>query len=327
MADKEHNSEWISEVRNNESREDSLRIIENALEKDSDNALLWVEAADLSLPPRSRGKPIDPTLSQSANALRCLRSAVECDPSMDEAWALGGLILVDHLGMLEDALEWWSNYREVNPESPAPLIEQASILARYGDYDKASQVSDQILLLEGSSLSTSQKRRLEDIRRSLHDATKKKKGDIFRPQDPNDQRWGKISKFRNQKPVTQTYFLFFIIAPFVFMIGFVASASLSSYGTGGQVATFMTILIAFYTLTRASEPLFRWMNRNATDLDRALDIEMASGKTCIPEDIRGGRLHKKMLTYRPPAWLERHEKIVAGGQRISRKWSTEFKPK
>ena len=165
MADREHNSEWISEVRNNESREDSLRIIENALEKDPDNALLWVEAADLSLPPRSRGKPIDPTLSQSANALRCLRSAVECDPSMDEAWALGGLILVDHLGMLEDALEWWSNYREVNPESPVPLIEQASILARYGDYNKASQVSDQILLLEGASLSTSQKRRLEDIRR------------------------------------------------------------------------------------------------------------------------------------------------------------------
>ena len=61
MADREHNSEWISEVRNNESREDSLRIIENALEKDSDNALLWAEAADLNLPPRSRGKPIDPT--------------------------------------------------------------------------------------------------------------------------------------------------------------------------------------------------------------------------------------------------------------------------
>ena len=54
MADKEHNSEWISEVRNNESREDSLRMIEDALEVDSDNALLWVEAADLNLPPRSR---------------------------------------------------------------------------------------------------------------------------------------------------------------------------------------------------------------------------------------------------------------------------------
>ena len=51
MADKEHNSEWISEVRNNESREDSLKMIEDALEVDSDNALLWVEAADLNLPP------------------------------------------------------------------------------------------------------------------------------------------------------------------------------------------------------------------------------------------------------------------------------------
>ena len=104
-----------------------------------------------------------------------------------------------------------------------------------------------------------------------------------------------------------------MIAPFVFMIGFVASATLSSYGAGGQVATFMTILIAFYGLTRASEPLFRWMNRNATDLDRALDIEMASGMS------RGlGDVYKRQ---------ERHEKIVAGGQRISRKWSTEFIPK
>ena len=64
MADREHNSEWISEVRNNESREDSLRIIENALEKDSDNALLWVEAADLSLPPEAVvSRLIQPSLS------------------------------------------------------------------------------------------------------------------------------------------------------------------------------------------------------------------------------------------------------------------------
>ena len=66
------------------------------------------------------------------------------------------------------------------------------------------------------------------------------------------------------------------------MIGFIASASLSSYGARGQVATFLTILVAFYSLTRASEPLFRWMNRNATDLDRALDIEMASGEHASP---------------------------------------------
>ena len=36
------------------SLEDSLRMIEDALEVDSDNALLWVEAADLNLPQEPR---------------------------------------------------------------------------------------------------------------------------------------------------------------------------------------------------------------------------------------------------------------------------------
>ena len=86
-----------------------------------------------------------------------------------------------------------------------------------------------------------------------------------------------------------------MIAPLVFVLGFIASAALSPYGASGQIATFLIILTAFFTITRISEPLFRWMNRNATDLDRALDIEMASGKVCIPENIREGRLHKSML--------------------------------
>lgn len=316
--------DWIKEVKGSQSREEALDSINSALEEEPGNALLWVEAADLNLPPRSRGRPIDPTLIQCANALRCLRKSVECDPTMDEAWALGGLILVDHLGMMEDALQWWSDYSAVNQESMVPHIEQAAILLRYGEYGKASMVAGKIPPDEEGSLSASQKRRVEELRRNLKRASKEKEGDIFKPQDPNHPRWGKIGTYRNQKPVSQTYFLFFIIAPFVFMIGFIASASLSSYGARGQVATFLTILVAFYTLTRASEPLFRWMNRNATDLDRALDIEMASGGTCIPENVRSGRLHKKMLTYRPPAWLERHERIVADGQRIPRKWSTAF---
>ena len=108
------------------------------------------------------------------------------------------------------------------------------------------------------------------------------------------------------------------------MIGFVASASLVLWqGAGCYIHDDTHRILYTYSCLRTT---FQMDEPNATDLDRALDIEMASGKTCIPEDIRGGRLHKKMLTHRPPAWLERHEKIVAGGQRISRKWSTEFKP-
>ncbi len=327
MRTRQETLEWIAELRGNEAREDVLELIESALNEDTENGILWAEAADLYLPPRSRGKPIDPDLSQCAKALRCLRRAVQSDPSMDEAWALGGLLMVDHLGMMEDALEWWSEYSVINPDSPVPLVEQVAIMARYGEFDKASTIMNSIESLDREMLSNSQKRRLEDIKSNITNAAKSDEKDVFRPQDPNHPRWEKISKYRNQKPVSQTYFLFFIVSPFVFMIGFIASAALSPYGAQGQIATFLTILIAFYSLTRVSEPLFRWMNRNATDLDRALDIEMASGKTCIPETIREGRLHKKMLSFRPPAWLERHQRIVTDGQRISRRWASGYELK
>ena len=140
MRTRQETLEWIAELRGNEAREDVLELIESALNEDTENGILWAEAADLYLPPRSRGKPIDPDLSQCAKALRCLRRAVQSDPSMDEAWALGGLLMVDHLGMMEDALEWWSEYSVINPDSPVPLVEQVAIMARYGEFDKASTI-------------------------------------------------------------------------------------------------------------------------------------------------------------------------------------------
>lgn len=327
MSEQEDVLGRIRETLKEEGREAAIEAIEAALKDYPEDGLLWLEAADLHLPPRSRGRPIDPDLSQCANAVRCLRSAVSFNPDLDEAWALGGLILVDHLGMMEDALEWWEEYRVLKPESPAPMIEQVAILARYGEYAAASKIMDSIENLDQSTLTKSQKRRTADVGRSLKDALGLRQKDVFRPQDPNHPRWEKIERYRNQKPVSQTYFLFFMIAPLVFVLGFIASAALAPYGAKGQVATFLIILTAFFTMTRVSEPLFRWMNRNATDLDRALDIEMASGKVCIPENIREGRLHKSMLKYRPPAWIERHSRIVAEGQRVQRRWTTGFTSK
>lgn len=316
--------ESIREILREEGREAAIDAMEVALKDYPEEGLLWLEAADLHLPARSRGRPIDPDLSQCANAIRCLRSAVSYNPELEEAWALGGLILVDHLGMMEDALEWWEEYRVLNPESPTPMIEQVAILARYGEYAAASSIMDSIENLDQDTLTKSQKRRTTDVGRSLKDALGLGQKDVFRPQDPNHPRWEKIERYRNQKPVSQTYFLFFMIAPLVFVLGFIASAALAPYGASGQIATFLIILTAFFTITRISEPLFRWMNRNATDLDRALDIEMASGKVCIPENIREGRLHKSMLKYRPPAWIERHSRIVSEGQRVQRRWTTDF---
>ena len=84
----------IRETLKEEGREAAIEAIEAALKDYPEDGLLWLEAADLHLPPRSRGRPIDPDLSQCANAVRCLRSAVTFNPDLEEAWALGGLILV-----------------------------------------------------------------------------------------------------------------------------------------------------------------------------------------------------------------------------------------
>ena len=106
--------------------------------------------------------------------------------------------------MMEDALEWWGEYRVLKPESPAPMIEQVAILARYGEYAAASRIMDLIENLDQDTLTKSQKRRTEDVGRGLKDARGLRQKDVFRPQDPNHPLWEKIERYRNQKPVSQT---------------------------------------------------------------------------------------------------------------------------
>ena len=86
---------------------------------------------------------------------------------------------------MEDALEWWEEYRILNPESPTPMIEQVAILARYGEYAAASGIMDSIESLDQDTLTKSQKRRTTDVGRSLKDALGLGQKDVFRPQDPN----------------------------------------------------------------------------------------------------------------------------------------------
>ena len=45
-----------------------------------------------------------PTLSQAASAYAALQNVVRLEPEDAESWALGGILLIDHLGMLEEAL-------------------------------------------------------------------------------------------------------------------------------------------------------------------------------------------------------------------------------
>ena len=104
--------------------------------------------------------------------------------------------------MMEDALQWWSDYSAVNQESMVPHIEQASILLRYGEYDKASMVAGKIPPDEEGSLSASQKRRVEELRRNLKRASKEKESDIFCLRTPITQDGEKLGHI-----VTKSLFL------------------------------------------------------------------------------------------------------------------------
>ena len=116
--------------------ESAIELAKDVVHMNEDNTDAWMAIATWSLPPPSRGKQIQPTLGQSAKAMAALRKVVLYDPKNVEAWKIGGWILVDNLGMLEDGLQWWEEYRNQFPKDVNPLIEQISILVRFGLYEE-----------------------------------------------------------------------------------------------------------------------------------------------------------------------------------------------
>ena len=105
---------------------------------EEDNAEAWMAIATWSLPPPTRGKPSQPTLQQSSKSISALRKVVLHEPDNLDAWFMGGRILLDHLGMLEDAIQWWEDCRVHYPEKVTPIIEQIGILVRLGFYEECT---------------------------------------------------------------------------------------------------------------------------------------------------------------------------------------------
>ena len=117
----------------------AIELAKDVVHANEEHTDAWMAIATWSLPPPSRGKQIQPTLVQSAKAMAALRKVVLYDPKNVEAWKIGGWILVDNLGMLEDALQWWDEYRHEFPKDVTPVIEQISILVRLGLYEECGR--------------------------------------------------------------------------------------------------------------------------------------------------------------------------------------------
>jgi hypothetical protein len=251
--------------------------------------------------------------------MTALKKVVQYEPENLEAWKIGGRILLDHLGMLEDALQWWEDCRVQFPKNVTPIIEQIAILVRLGLYDECAERLAE-LHDEGMDETTKQQAmRMQGVKEMVDRAAKMEKEEIFRPQDPNHPRWEIIEKMRKVKPLSSTFWLVAFIAPVVFIFGSIAMTFLG--GTMfGFILVFLLILAAFGILTRLSMGLLQSRNRHALDVDRAIDYETSSGKLCIPDSIRGSVVYNSMLKNRSPAVIERLEIIIDSDEKINSKY-------
>ena len=131
---------WLDalEAEDSGDRAGALEAAKSVVEMDPKHTDGWMGVARWSLPPESKGRQQMPDLSQAAKSMAALRNVVELDPEPFDPWKLGGVLLIDHLGMLEQGLAWWQQRREFAPYEVAPIIEQIGILVRMGLYDECA---------------------------------------------------------------------------------------------------------------------------------------------------------------------------------------------
>ena len=80
--------------------------------------------AEAALPPKGES----PTLKQAAQSLSAVKKIIAIEPERTAMWFLGGRLLSDELGLLDDALDWWQQLRHHMPDEVTPLVEQATLL-------------------------------------------------------------------------------------------------------------------------------------------------------------------------------------------------------
>ena len=217
------------------------------------------------------------------------------------------------------ALEWWQQRRQVNPEDVTPLIEQIAILVRLGMYSEASELLEIMFDSEMEQPDRKQLMNMDRVRQMVDKAAKMEKEEIFRPQNPKHPRWEIIGRMKTRKPLSETFFLFTFVAPIVFLIGTIAMSALggSQYGF---ILVFLIILGLFTGVSRAGAGLLQKLNRHALDLERAIDIEGTSAKVCVPTEIRGSKLYNHTIGKRTEAFQDRHSKIIDSDEIIAEKW-------
>lgn len=259
-----------------------------------------------------------PDIEQASKALVACNKIVDIDPTRVDAWVKGGRIMVDQLGLYEDALHWWQRCRDAAPLESVPVIEQTTILSDLGMYAEARDRLGS-LFEDDLDIANSQLARITHLHRTLEMSAQQDPKALFKPWQKKHGGWTAIKMRANKAPVSENMLFMMTTVPFLMMEVFV-SRSLFGDGWGGFCLTSLLILVTVIIGMSFTRKLYQRVNRPGFNLLRAIQFEASSGKVVIPEDIRGSKLYMFLFSRHPPAFQQRLNKIVESDNKLPRNW-------
>ena len=269
---------------------------------------------------------VDPSLPEAAKGWALARKIVSIDPTHRGAWIRGAILATQHLGLAEEALQWWEDYRTHHQTETTPIVEQAALLIRMGYYAEASQRMEALLNPGMDEMHREQLFRVERMNRTIQRYYEMEKLDVFQPQNPNHSTWKDIDGMRNLKPASEKFTFFMLAGPLIIWEALALQMFPSIFsGCFGMGFAFMIVYASVLWVKKISISMTDKRNRPVLDLWRAIEVEATSGKVCIPENIRGARLYQTVMTKDyPVAFRQRIEKIVENNETLNKRWEMRF---
>tara|TARA_B100001029_G_scaffold45418_1_gene35882 strand:+ start:241 stop:1308 length:1068 start_codon:yes stop_codon:yes gene_type:complete len=287
-------------------------------------AALWA-LLELGLPERRRDGSyrIDPTLAEASKGWTLAKKIIALDPSHRGAWFRGAILATQHLGLSEEVLQWWEDFRVEFPTDTTPIIEQAALLIRMGFYAEASERLEVVVAYGMDEMPREQLFRVERMNQTIKRYYEMEKIDVFKPQNPDHSTWKDIDGMRNLKPGSEKFTFIMLAGPLV--IWEALAIQMFMAGRDPQwytmCAMFLLVYASILWVRRISITITDKRNRPVLDLWRAIEVEATSGKVCIPEKIREAKLYRTVMNKDyPVAFRRRMEKIVEYDEKISKRW-------
>jgi hypothetical protein len=276
-----------------------LAVTEDPLHVDA-----WQLCAESALPQKGE----KPTLKQAAQSLSAVKKIIAIDPERTAMWFLGGRLLSDELGLLDDALEWWQQLRHHMPMEVTPLVEQATLLADMGLYTEA-RFRLEAITEENMDVSGQQYAKISQLHSMVMSASMQDASEFFKPWEKHHNGWGAIELKMRKPPVSES-FLFMTTTVPILLLEVLFSGRFVEEGWGGFCLTTLMIFATVLIGMRFSRRIFRRVNRPAFNLLRAMNFEASTGYVVITEEIRTSVLYVYIMQRKPKAWQERMLKII-----------------